>query len=63
MNMENGSEVIPKDGETKTEEAIYIKISLDKQMASRARDYKEISSMNWCSTRDFLLNKQKTQKW
>ncbi len=31
--------------------------------ASRARDYKEISSMDWCSTHDFVLNKQKTQKW
>ena len=31
--------------------------------ATKARDYKEILSMDWCSTRDFLLNKQKTQKW
>ena len=28
-----------------------------------ARDYKEISSMDWCSTHDFVLYKQKTQKW
>ena len=30
---------------------------------TRARDYKEILSMDWCSTHDFVLNKQKTQKW
>ena len=30
---------------------------------TRARDYKEIWSMDWCSTHDFVLNKQKTQKW
>ncbi len=27
---------------------------------SRAQDYKEIWSMDWCSTHDFVLNKQKT---
>ena len=32
-------------------------------LLSWARDYKEISSMDWCSTHDFVLNKQKTQKW
>ena len=25
-----------------------------------AQDYKEIWSMDWCSTHDFVLNKQKT---
>ena len=30
---------------------------------TRARDYKEIWSMDWCSTHDCVLNKQKTQKW
>ena len=30
---------------------------------TRARDYKEIWGMDWCSTHDFVLNKQKTQKW
>ena len=28
-----------------------------------ARDSKEIWSMDWCSNHDFVLNKQKTQKW
>ena len=32
-------------------------------LLSWARDYKEIWSMDWCSTHDFVLNKQKTQKW
>ena len=25
---------------------------------TRARDYKETSSMDWCSTHDFVLNEQ-----
>ena len=29
----------------------------------RGQDYKEIWSMDWCSSHDFVLNKQKTQKW
>ena len=29
----------------------------------RARDDKEISSMDWCSTHNFVLNKQKTREW
>ena len=30
---------------------------------TRGQDYKEIWSMDWCSTHDSVLNKQKTHKW